>query len=66
MAFGDAVAGLPRGLGLLMARGMPAWIGAWRTLTPALAPPGAAPAPTSPSDVISVLASMALACVGSA
>jgi hypothetical protein len=53
------------GAGLLVTRGMAAWVRGWRACTPWAARPAApAPAPVAaPGDVVGVLAAMALACM---
>lgn len=64
LARGGASGGL--GAGLLMGKGMSAWIAAWAALPAPRLP--ASPAVTAvmaaSSEVVSVLASMALSCVG--
>lgn len=73
---GQALAGRHsggHGLALLAARGVAAWVAAWRSLRPAPTPLLAPPARTDLAagqvagpgeDVVSVLAAMATACLG--
>jgi len=49
------------GAALLMAQGTPAWMRGWRACVPAAGPRPADPRP-APSEVVAVLAAMALAC----
>ncbi len=51
------------GLALLMARGMAAWMAAWRSLGPPARPAIEASAGSIPTGIVAVLASMAVACL---
>ncbi|MDA8283925.1 MAG: hypothetical protein M0Z42_11695 [Actinomycetota bacterium] len=69
LALGGGSPGAALGTGLLVGRGMAAWAAAWRALPPSRPAPGPAPGPVSGplapgAEVVSVLASMALACMG--
>jgi hypothetical protein len=61
VALGGDAGGHALGLGLVMGRGLPAWMAAWRTVAPAPAASLAAqpPAAESPAVVV-VLAAMAI------
>jgi hypothetical protein len=71
---GQALTGAPGssrlGLALLQHRGVTAWTRAWQSTTPG--PPAAMPlatragAPVTEGEIVSVLASMALACAAAA
>jgi hypothetical protein len=67
---GQALAGGPGssrlGLGLLQHRGVTAWTRAWQSTAPR--PPGPPPVatPVGEHEIVSVLASMALACAAAA
>jgi hypothetical protein len=62
VAGGPGRAGL--GAALLMAKGVAGWMRGWRACTtqPPPAPPGRPVGTRPPSEVVSVLAAMALAC----
>jgi hypothetical protein len=47
---------------LLVAQGMPAWMRGWRACAPAPARPPVLQGATAPTEVVGVLAAMALAC----
>jgi hypothetical protein len=62
VALAGGAGGHTLGLGLVMGRGLPAWMAAWRTVTPSAAPASLAPQPpaaTAPAVVV-VLAAMAI------
>ena len=59
-ARGTGRAGL--GAALLMAKGVGAWMAGWRACTPPAPTRGRPAASAPPAEVVSVLASMALAC----
>lgn len=65
-ATGQMPATTPRGLGLCLSAGLPAWMKAWAPLTPRPAPTVPAPAQATSShvarEVVSLLTEMALAC----
>jgi hypothetical protein len=61
VAEGVSRAGL--GAALLVTQGMAAWMRGWRACTPPAVAPAAAPTGAAPaSDLVGVLAAMALAC----
>lgn len=60
LAEGTAAAGL--GAALLVTQGMPAWMRGWRVYLPAARVPAPPARPAPPSEVVDVLAQMALAC----
>jgi hypothetical protein len=61
LAEGARRAGLSAGL--LMAKGMAAWMAGWRACTPAVGSPSRVGAHSTPAgEVVGVLAAMALAC----
>lgn len=62
VAVGEGVSRAGLGAALLTSKGMPAWMRSWRACTPAAPSPGA-PAQRAPaSELVGVLAAMALAC----
>lgn len=65
VALGGGSPGAALGTGLLVERGMASWAAAWRALPPTRTAPGPVAGPiASAPEVVSVLASMALACLG--
>ena len=66
VALADGVARAGLGAALVVAQGLAAWMRGWEACTPPARPPAVRDRPTTPSDVIGVLAAMALACTGGA
>ena len=62
VAVGRDAGGAGHGLALFAARGMAAWMAAWRSLRPSPPPVPAATGPVA-DDVVVVLAAMAAACL---
>jgi hypothetical protein len=66
VALAGGAGGHALGLGLVMARGLPAWMAAWQTLAPPAPATNHAPQPSAAasSAVVVVLAAMAVGLLG--
>jgi hypothetical protein len=62
VAVGEGVSRAGLAAALLVSQGIPAWIRSWRACTPPLLPIRAPARPAASSDLVDVLADMALAC----